>query len=438
MLNQRCQLISRRGYLAGSGATVALPFLESLAMPNAALAGKAISGGSRSSEPTTASPRLVCMGVSLSMYPGEWNPKQTGRDYAAPKLIEPLEDLRDDFTLISNADHPGVTGGHKGTPAFLSGVYKPERVGQSIVIRNQVTFDQLAARALGNETRFQSLQLGASSVGVADSLSWDEKGIPMPTTTDPLEIYRRLFVDDADPAKTARDIMMGRSVLQLVNADAKELARELSKTDQARLDQYLTSVQDIEAGIRRQLQWLKTPKPGVPPITDRATNYHENLDLILELTALALQTDSSRVVSVALPGKGMPIEVGDARVNDYHGQSHHGKDPEVIQKLVEIERLHTQSLAKFLHRLKSTPTNEGNLLDCTQVLFGSGLGNASSHSNRDLPVLVAGGGFRHGSHVKLREGTPLCNVFVTMMQKLGMEMDSFAGSNGTVNEFMGA
>ncbi len=424
------QSISRRRCLAAAGATVALPFLESLSH------GKTYAAGPRSLPVATSAPRLVCIGVSLSMYPGEWNPQQTGLDYVAPKLIEPLSDLRNEFTLISNADHPGVTGGHKGAPAFLSGVYKPERVGQSIVIRNQITLDQLAAKTLGVNTRFQSLQLGAADVGVSDSLSWDDKGIPMPTMSDPLDIYEQLFVNDANPVQTARSIKMGRSVLDLVNADAKMLHRELSKTDQACLDQYMTSVRDIETGIRRQLEWLKTPKPGVPAITDRATNYHENLDLILELTALALQTDSTRVISVALPGKGLPIEISNTRVTDYHGQSHHGKDPDVIESLVQIERLHTQSLAKFLHRLQSTQTTEGTLLDCTQVLFGSGLGNASSHSNRDLPVLLAGGGFRHQGHIRLREGTPLSNVFVTMLQQMGIETDSFAGSNGTVNEYV--
>jgi hypothetical protein len=199
----------------------------------------------------------------------------------------------------------------------------------------------------------------------------------------------------------------------------------------------MTSVRDVEIRIARQLEWLATPKPKVAPLTERPTNYHENLDMLLDLTALALQTDSTRVISVALPGKGLPIQVKNRRINDYHGQSHHGKDPGIVRELIEIETLHTQSLAKFLDRLISIPTATGDLLESTQVLFGSGLGNGSSHSNRDLPVLLAGGGWKHGKHIRLREGTPLCNVFVTMLQGMGIEVDSFAGSDGNVNEFIG-
>ncbi|WP_218933593.1 DUF1552 domain-containing protein [Rubripirellula lacrimiformis] len=434
--------INRRRCLSAAGVTLALPLLESLAHGHAAAQesppGSVSSPNSDPSPGRTASAakRLVCMGVSLSMYPGEWNPVDEGSDYVAPKLIEPLADLRRDFTLISNADHPGVTGGHKGTAAFLSGVYQPERIGQSIVIRNQITLDQVVARAIGDQTRFQSLQFAAAGVSAGDSLSWNDKGVPLPCISDPMAIYEQLFVDDPNPQQTARMMKSGRSVLDLIHADAKLLAKDLSKSDRQRMDQYMTSVRDVESGISRRLQWLSTPKPGVPAISDRVTNFHENLDLILELTAIALQTDSSRVISIAIPGKGLPIEVGNRRINDYHGQSHHGKDPAVIEQLVQIERMHTVSLAKFLTRLKQTPTAEGNLLDCTQVLFGSGLGNGSSHSNRDLPVLLAGGGLQHGKHVRLREGTPLCNVFVTMLQRLGIETDSFAGSNGNVNEFV--
>lgn len=373
------------------------------------------------------------------MYPGEWNPKEVGRNYTAPKLIQPFESLRDDFTLISNADHPGVGGGHQGTPSFLSGVYKPERIGQSIMIRNQITLDQLAARTLGKDTRFQSMQFGAAEPGPSESLSWSDKGVALPCQNDPLAIYQKLFVSEADPTAVARSMKLGQSVLDLINEDAKNLHRELSKSDQSRLDQYLTSVRDVETGIGRELEWLNTPKPGdVPKPEERPTTYHENLDLVFELTALALQTDSTRVVTVSLPGKGMQIVLGDITTSNYHGESHHGKRQKTIDRLVQIERAHSQSVAKFLKRLKSIPTNEGNLLDCTQVLFGSGLGNGSSHSNRDLPVMLAGGQLSHRGHIKLREGTPLCNVYVTMLQQMGIEVDSFAGSTGTINEFVGA
>lgn len=418
--------INRRAFLRGAGgALLALPFLESSPLLRAA------------SLPAPKK-RLVCLGVWLSMYPEEWNPVESGRGYIAPRLIQPLEDLRDEFTLVSNADHPGVTGGHRGTPAFLSGIYQPERVGQSIVIHNKVTLDQLAAQHLGGDTRYQSLQFGAAGVGPGEALSWNEKGVPLPALGDPLKAFQQLFVNEANPDALARSMNFSRSVLDVVNEDAKALQRSLSREDQSRMDDYMTFVRDVETRIQRQMQWLKTPKPGVPPVTERPTSYHENLDLMLELTALALQTDSTRVVSVALPGSGMPIETGDLRVNDYHGFSHHGKDPKVVANLLEVETMHSRSLAKFLKRLKAMPDGAGTMLDSTEVLFGSGLGNGSSHSNRDLPVLLAGGGFKHGQHVRLKEGTPLCNLFVTMLHQMGIPADSFAGSTGNVNEFISA
>ncbi|MEQ8837430.1 MAG: DUF1552 domain-containing protein [Lacipirellulaceae bacterium] len=423
--------LNRRQCLAAVGASLSLPCLESLGTASKVFAAKGATLG-----PAIAAPRLVCMGVSLSMYPGEWNPKETGRNYNAPRLIKPLEELRNDFTLISNADHPGVNGGHKGTPAFLSGVYQPERVGQSVIIRNQITIDQVVAKSVGSDTRFQSLQFGAAEAGPADAMSWNDKGIALQAMADPLDIFRKLFVNDPHPKKTARSMQAGRSILDLVNEDAKLLSGKLSNSDRQQMDQYMTSVRDVEQGIGRQLEWLNTPKPRVPKLTERATSYHENLDLVLDLTALALQTDSTRVVTVNIPGGGMPIRANGRRIGNYHGQSHHGKDPKVVEELIAIETLHTKSLARFLKKLKSIPAGDGTLLDETQVLFGSGLGNGSSHSNRDLPVLLAGGGLKHGQHIRLQEGTPLTNLFVTMLQQSGLEIESFAGSNGNVNEFL--
>lgn len=431
-------LPNRRQCLRAAGASLTLPFLASFPGSKTWARQPVAGPGAGQDGPTDAAPRMVCMGVALSMYPGEWNPARTGSDYEAPKLIKPLEHLRKEFTLISNADHPGVTGGHKGTPAFLSGVYKPERIGQAIIVRNQITLDQVAARALGGKTRYASLQLGAADIGPNDSLSWNEKGIPLPAMADPLELYRELFVNEKSPEKAARSLSQGRSVLDLVNADAKRLSSQLSSADKQRLDQYMTSVRGVETDISRQIEWLGTPKPKVARLKDRPTSYHENLDTVLELAALALQTGLTRVISVGLPGNGLPIMAGKQRIGNYHGQSHHGKDASVVAQLVEIETMHSKSLARFLDRLKSIPTTEGNLLDCTQVLFGSGLGNASSHSNRDLPILLAGGGFQHGKHVRLKEKTPLCNLFVSMLQRLGVEQDAFAGSTGNVNEFLGA
>ena len=424
--------LSRRHYLRSAGTCLALPFLPSLGG-----SGRVWSANPTAlPEKTSSHPRMVCVGVALGMYSGEWVPKDTGVKFTAPKLVKPLEGMRGDFTIFSNVDHPNVTGGHKGVPAFLSGVYQPELIGQSIVIRNQITVDQFAADRIGDATRYASIQLSSAPLKATDLLSWSQKGVALPSENDPLEVYRQLFAKERNPKRVARAMNNGRSVLDLVNEDAKALTSKLSKTDQAVMDQYMTSVRDVERGIARQLEWLSTPKPGVPKVKQRPTTYHENLDLMYELTALALQTDSTRIASIMMPGSGLPIVVNNKRIGNYHAESHHGKDPSVLARLVEIETLHTTALGKFLSRLKEVKTDKGTLLDCTQVLFGSGLGNASSHSNRDLPVLLAGGGHNHKGHMRVKDGTRLTNLFVSMLRKMDVQTDSFADSNGDFDQWL--
>ncbi len=428
---QRCQGLDRRQYLRATGVSLALPFFPSL------MAGRAW-GSTATGVETGSHPRMVCLGTSLGMYAEEWTPKDSGKDFRVPRLLKPLEGLRDDFTVFSNLDHPNVKGGHKGVPAFLSGVYRLEQIGSALVVRNSVTMDQFAASQLTGETRFASMQLSAGAPNGFDLLSWSPKGISLPAQHDPLAIYSALFTDDANPQRTAELMNRGKSVLDLVNRDAKAFANELSTTDRNTLDQYMTSVRDTEKGIAQQLKWVATPKPRAPKVEERPTTYHENLDLLLELVALALQTDSTRVISLMVTQGGLPIDIGTKRIaGHYHAQSHHGKDPKVIEELVAIERGHMVSLKKFLSRLKAIPTDKGSLLDCTQVLFGSGMGNGSAHSNRDLPILLAGGGFSHQGHVRSAEGTPLCNLFVSMLHRMNLSVDAFSDSNGNFNEVLG-
>ena len=226
-----------------------------------------------------------------------------------------------------------------------------------------------------------------------------------------------------------------RSVLDMVAEDARRLQKEIAYEDREKVDAYFSSIRDVEKRIERQQQWINTPKPGVPPLLERPTTFHANLDLMFELTALALQHDSTRVASIELPAGGLPIILGGEQLSGYHGQSHHGKDPAVLEELVRIEQMHTRSLAKFMTRLKGIQDGDATLFDRTQILFGSGLGNGSSHSNKNLPVLVAGGGLRHtGQDLIFEAGTvPLSNVFVTMLQRMGIEQDTFAASTGNIN-----
>ncbi|MBK1875300.1 DUF1552 domain-containing protein [Pelagicoccus mobilis] len=411
--------LNRRQFLRGASGMIALPLLQSLPLATAA---------SKSVAPRQC---LVCVGTALGMYPREWHPNEVvGR---TPKLLEPMNALREHFTVISGLDH-GVNGGHKATPAFLSGVYQPEFVGDSIVVRNQITLDQLAAKTLCRDTRFHSLQLGASPGQPTQTLSWDENGVPLLPESDPIKVFNRLFVDDVNPQAASRSMDFKRSVLDLVADDARLLQKEVAYEDREKLEAYFSSIRDVEKRVARQQEWVNTPKPGVPPLLERATTFHENLDLIFELTALALQHDSTRVITVELPQGGLPIILGENQLSGYHGQSHHGKDPEVVEELIEIELMHMNSLAKFISRLDGTHDGEASLLDRTQVLFGSGLGNGSSHSNKNLPVLLAGGGLKHGRDLEFEEGKgTLSNLYVTMLQRLGIERETFAKSTGNLN-----
>lgn len=412
---------ARRTFLKGIGATIALPFLESVPL---AAAARPLIG--------TSAKRLLCFGVTLGMHPESWVPSGTGNDFKLSPLLSPLADLRDQISVVSNIDHPSVSGGHKGAPAFLSGTYLPERIGESIVINNSITLDQKVAPILSRDCRFESLQLSATTKP-GDAFSWNQKGIPMHGDGSPESVFKKLFVNDADPAATERRIQVGQSVLDAVLEDSALLARQVSRADQDRLDQYMTSIRDVEMQIERQRAWVSKEKPSVKRMALTAPTYHANLQLMMELAALAVQTDSTRTLSFSLPGGGLPIDVDGIRVNDYHGQSHHGKDPKVVAELVAIELAHMKVFGKFLQRLRDTSDGDSNLLETSQILFGSGLGNGSSHSNRNLPILLAGGGLRHGQHIACPEGTPLTNLFVTMMQRLGIDEDSFAGSTGNLN-----
>jgi hypothetical protein len=412
--------INRRQFLRNAGGLMALPFLNSLPMPLAA--AQAIAEPRR---------RLVTIGTFLGMYPGEWHP--TADSNRVPRLLEPIMGHRKDFTVVSGVDH-GINGGHKGTPSFLSGVYQPEYIGESIMVRNQVTLDQYAAKHLSKDSRYHSLQFGASEGKPTQTVSWDENGVPLLPESDPMKVFQKLFVNDLNPEAASKAMDMKRSVLDMVAEDAKSLQNEIGYEDRQKVDAYFSSIRDVEKRIERQQQWVNTPKPGIPPLTERPTTFHDNLDLMYELAALALEHDSTRVVSVELPAGGLPIIFQGRPLSGYHGQSHHGKDPEVLEELIRIEQMHMHSLDKFMTRLKGIDDGGANLFDRTQILFGSGLGNGSSHSNKNLPVLLAGGDLKHGRDLIFEEGTtPLCNVFVTMLQQLGIETDSFAVSTGNIN-----
>jgi len=416
--------LNRRQLLCGAGAAISLPFLESMAIPKYVLAAE------RSAVPPM---RMVCVGLEYGLYPNDFFPKETGRDYQLPRLLTPLAGLRDEFTVFSDLDHPGVAGGHQATHAFLSGVKSDQAKSQP---EGNVTVDQRAAEYVGAETRYQSMQLGLGG----GSVSWTRNGVEIPPITRLQSMFDALFLEtpESKRKRQAGSFAVNRSILDVVGDDATALKKRISGSDLTKLDEYFTSIREVEKRLEQSEAWLNKPKPksNYKLPKQLPTSFTEEVALFYDLMKLALQTDSTRVISMAIHGwKGDSGLTGVSK--GYHDLSHHGRDESKLEQLAIIEEFHTAQLARFLDGLKNSQVaDDASLLDRTMVLFGSGLGNASSHSNRKLPLILAGGGFPHGEHKAYPANggpqTPACNLYLSMLQRFGVEFDRFGTSTGTL------
>jgi len=420
--NGKMNQIDRRQLLGG--AAVALPFLESLAVPKRAHAA----------ERSAKSPmRMVCVGLEYGLYPNDFFPKEIGRDYELTGLLSPLVALKNDFTVFSDLDHPGVTGGHQSTHTFLSGI-KSDQAKQHP--EGNVTVDQRAAESVGAETRYPSMQLGLGG----GSVSWTRNGVEIPPITRLQTMFDALFLETPQSRRRrqAGAFAVNRSILDVVGEDAAALKKRISGSDVTKLDEYFTSIREVEKRLEQSEAWFNKPKPtsNYKLPKQLPTSFTEEVALFYDLMKLALQTDSTRVISMAIHGWQ-----GDSGLSGvtkgYHDLSHHGRDESKLRQLGVIEQFHTSQLARFLEGLKrSQVADDASLLDRTMVLFGSGLGNASSHSNRKLPLMLAGGGFRHGEHKAYPANggpqTPACNLYLSMLQRFGVETDRFGTSTGTL------
>lgn len=414
---------NRRSFLRAAGVCLALPTLES--MPHAV----------RASVRKTLPRRMVCIGNEFGMHPGSFWPKETGANYEFTPLLKPLAPHRNEMTLFSHLDH-GLKGGHFAIHAYLTGVKAAEARG---LPDGGMSVDQRAAEFVGSRTRFPSLTIG-SEYGLHGGcqMSWTRTGTRIPPIPGPRELFRQLFVDEGEAAKkqVADRIQLQGSILDAVLGDANSLKKKLNRNDGQKLDEYFSSVRDVETKLALDQKWLSVPKPKAP--IDEPKNQGLTLDLpaLYDLIALALQTDSTRVATLEIAGGFAASALGIRK--GYHSLSHHGKVKDSIEMLVQIELYQMEQFARFLGKLKSIrePDSDGTLLDSTMVLFGSGMGDANSHTNNDLPIILAGGGFRHGRHLALpKDGNrrvPLCNLFVSMLQQFGVEDDRFSSSTGTL------
>ncbi len=412
---------NRRHFLRASGISMTLPFLESLT-------------GRLSAKAAVSPPmRMVCIGNLLGFYPPAFFPTKTGADYELPESVEALKPHQKDFTLCSGLDH-GLKGGHFAMSSFLSGVRTSDAKGMP---EGNITVDQRAAEMMGGATRFPSLTLGSES-GIHGGclMSWTRSGTRVPPISTPRELFQKLFInEDARSLAASMDrLAMKGSILDAVNGDARSLQRQLGQRDKEKLDEYFTSVRDVEKQIELRRQWASVPKPQPGMEEPKNRDFVADLPVMYDLIVLALQTDSTRIATLEIGGD---FEASAFNIkSSYHALSHHGQREEAISALIKMERYQTEQFARFLAKLKSIQDDGGTLLDHSMVLFGSGMGNANAHTNSNLPLILAGGGFKHGEHKTFATKGPgrqvLCNLYLSMLQRFGLEVENFGTSTGTL------
>ena len=411
--------VSRRRVLKGIGVSLTLPLMESL-LPRAA----------RAASPEPAARRLAIMTVPFGMVVDKFHPVQAGADYKLPETLKPLGKLRSEFTVFSNLDHD-VRGGHAANHTLLSGVKSTERAGYP---DGNITVDQRAAELVGHATRFPSL------VFWRDGMNFTRTGVRVPSVAKPSDAFKLMFVDDTEEQRTFNRASLdsSNSILDAVLEDARTLKGELGANDRRKLEEYFASIRDTEKKLELAESWIDKPKPRVtdPDLQKVGAGARDQkigdgyVEVWLDLMFLALQTDSTRVVTMSVENGNWGL---DGVTDSYHTLSHHGQRDDPLRQLAVIETHMMENLAKFVDRLKSTEEpGGGTLLDSTQVLFGSGLGSGSRHSNTNLPLILAGGGWKHGRHFDAQRKQPLCNLYLSMLQRMGAEQDSFNRSLSTL------
>lgn len=377
--------------------------------------------------------RFVAVTMGLGLVSENWMPEGEGRNYKPSLYLKDLQDIRDRITVASGTSHPGVNGGHRAEASILTGT----NMGSSGRAVNSISVDQYLAKHLGDATRFPSLVL---STGGSTSPCYTESGAMIPPSTSPSKLFAELFIDESmnERAKQAARVRQGRSIMDVVADDAKSLQRTLGNGDRDRLDAYFTSVRQLELRMEQSERWAKLAKPEVDakqPIDIKNPNdLVGRFKTMCDVMQLALETDSTRFITLHLPGGGgvVPIEGVE---EGYHSLSHHGRDETKLEQLAIVEQAVVAQWGSFLRNLNSFEDSNGNLLDQTTSFLTSNLGNASNHSNKNMPVMIGGGGFQHAGHLAFsqKENYPLTNFFVSLLQQFGLEVDEFSTGTSTMD-----
>ncbi len=412
-------LMKRRTLLRGIGVTLGLPLLEAMLPAHAA-------------EMKAATPEsFIGIQTNMGILPQYFFPKTAGRQYESTPYLDILKAHRDQMTVFSGVSHPEVDGGHQAEISFLTAAPHPGRGG----FRNSISVDQFAAANIGHLTRFPSLAL---SIGTKSSLSYTQAGVQIPGEDSPSALFRKLFIQGSQAEVDAQvtKIRQGRSILDSVADRSKQLQKRVSKADREKLDSYYNGVRELEERLLAGEEWEKKPKKPVsikpPQDEDDQGALVERSRAMYDLARLAIDTDSTRLITIFVSQNAIKPNIPGVETGT-HPLTHHGNQPDKLAELRLIEEAQLKELANLLDGLASTKSVDGSLLDRTSVLYGTCMGNANAHSNLNLPTLLAGGGFKHGQHLAFDKDKnyPLPNLFVSVLQRLGVEADKFATATGT-------
>ena len=410
---------SRRTFLRAAGVGLSLPVLESFG-----------------AAPSKASPkRMIAINQDLGFIPKLFFPETSGKGYALSPYLEKIAAHRGQFTVFSGLSHPGVDGGHRADKTFLTAAPHPGRAS----FRNSISLDQVMANEVGHETRFRSLSLGIND---ARSLSYTQAGVEIPTIQSAAELYKKMFLQGDREAVEAQLVRLRKkaSILDVVMGQSSDLSQRVSASDRERIDQFQTAVRSLEQRLAEAEAWETRSRPKVdeamPEYPSDKKEFFEMVRMMNDMSRLAFQTDSTRVITLFLGSVRTPgVKFDDGRsLGGYHNLSHHGKDEAKLKQLEEIEVAQMELFGELLRDLQEVEEPDGTLLDHTMVLYGCHMGDANIHNNLNLPIILAGGGFRHGQHLAFnpQNNRPLANLYLSMLHNMGLETDRFASSTGTL------
>ena len=427
--------IPRRTVLRGLGAALALPLLDGMVPAFAAIRN------------TPANPvrRLGVVYVPNGMMMEHWTPTTEGTGFDFPTILQPLEPFRDHLQVLSGMHGVASEGPHaRASTRFLTGV--PSKPDDGSDLQASISMDQIAGRVLGRETQLASLELaldGRDFAGSCDdgfscaytnTIAWANEHTPLPMENNPRAVFERLFGDtgSTDPVVRQARLAKDASLLDSVTERASDLSRDLGARDRSKLTQYLDAVRDVE----RRIQMAETQSDRELPVVEQPAGIPgtvgEHAALMFDLLALAYETDLTRVATFMMGREITGRTYAEIGVPDaHHPISHHQKDPEKLAKLTKINQYHVQLFSKFLERLRTTPDGDGSLLDHSMIVYGAGMSDSNSHGSKNLPILLVGGDAgRGGRHIRYQEDTPLANLHLSLLDKMGIPVETLGHSTG--------